>query len=181
MLRNPPEHKAPKRYMQFKTPMKNRIPIFLLVLTLILSCNKKTQTLDFETFTIEVPKNWIAVKGKGIDSYVGRIVIDNRDTLSFDLGWYSNDLKEGFSFEEDTVGLEKRLKSKRSLEIVDNKKAIIVKPKKTGIGTTGIYIDSLWTAGSGIDKFQLNGHNLKPENERVLLEAIRTIKFNKNN
>lgn len=34
----------------------------------------------------------------------------------------------------DTAGLEKRLKSKRSEEIVDNKKAIIVKPKKTGIG-----------------------------------------------
>ena len=137
--------------------------------------------MDFETFTIEVPKNWVAIKEKGIDSYVGRIAIDNRDTLSFDLGWYSNDLKEEFSFGEDTAGLEKRLKSKRSEEIVDNKKAIIVKPKKTGIGITGIYIDSLWTAGSGIDKFQLNGHNLRPENERTLLNAIRTIKFQNKN
>ncbi|TCC86450.1 hypothetical protein EZ428_23575 [Pedobacter frigiditerrae] len=161
--------------------MKNRIPISLLVLILILSCNKKTQTLDFKTFTIEVPKNWIAIKEKGIDSYIGRIAIDNRDTLSFDLGWYSNDLKEEHPFGEDTVALEKRLKSKRSVEIVDNKKAVIIKPKKTGIGTTGIYIDSLWTAGSGIDKFQLNGHNLKPENERIFLDAIRTVKFHKKN
>lgn len=77
-------------------------------------------------------------------------------------------------------GPEKGLKSNRSPEIVDNKKPIIVKPKKTGIGTTGVYIDSLWRAGSGIDKFQINGHNLKPENERLFLEAIKTIKFHQN-
>lgn len=36
-----------------------------------------------------VPKIWESVNAQGIDSYVGLIVIDKHDTLSFDLGWYS--------------------------------------------------------------------------------------------
>ena len=73
--------------------------------------------------------------------------------------------------------MEKKLKNKRTFEIIDNKKATIIRPKKSGFGTTGIFIDSLWIAGSGVDRFQLNGHNLRTANEEALLKALRTIKF----
>lgn len=73
--------------------------------------------------------------------------------------------------------MEKLLKNSTTFEIIDSKKAKIVTPKKTGLGTTGVYFDSLWSAGASADRFQLNGKNLKPENEKLLLKALRTIKF----
>ena len=59
------------------------------------------------------------------------------------------------------------------------KKAKIVRPRQAGRGMTGIYFDSLWTAGSGTDKFQINGTDLHPDNERRLLQAFETLKFKK--
>src|SRR5688500_6116296 len=53
-----------------------------------------TKIMDFGSFTIETPQSWKAIKEQGVDSYVGSIAIDNQDTLSFDLGQYSNKLYE---------------------------------------------------------------------------------------
>lgn len=142
----------------------------ILLIALFLSCTNNIQTLDVGKFTIQVPSNWNIVKEDGIDSYVGKIAIDEKDTISFDLGWYSN------SLEEDTSGI-RNLLNNTSYEIINGRKAKIIQPKKSGKGIIGIYIDSLWKKGEGIDKFQLNGKNLKLENEILLLNAIRTIKF----
>lgn len=176
---------------------------YLLILLFLLSCRDESKTLDAGSFTIEVPNNWEILKEKGIDSFVGKISIDETDTVSFDLGWYSNSLDEEKPYylendrvfllndrkskpnsllyeyygRTDTTDLEKFLKNKVSFETIDNKKAKIISPKKAGYGTTGIFIDSLWVKGSGVDRFQLNGKDLKPENEKKLLNAIRTIKF----
>ena len=70
--------------------------IFVIGLT---ACNQsqpkgETKTMDFGEFTIETPNTWKQIKAKGIDSYVGKIAIDDSDILYFDLGWYSNDLSE---------------------------------------------------------------------------------------
>jgi len=163
---------------------------------------EKTKTLDFGRFTIEVPKTWEKVKQRGIDSYVGQIAVDRSDTLNFDLGWYSSDLTErpDYRIDEgkiyllnqeltkdtliyefvgttDTVDVDDFFKDSVSWTTIDNKKAKLVQPKKSGLGTTGVYIDSLWTAGSGTDKFQINGQNLKSNNERLFLEAIKTLRF----
>ncbi len=71
---------------------------FLIFLALIFSCSQnkpqQKQLLDFKKFTIETPQGWTKIKEQGTDSYVGRIAIDKTDTLEFDLGWYSWDLKE---------------------------------------------------------------------------------------
>ena len=45
-------------------------------------------------FQIEAPNGWIKIMVHGIDSYVGKIAIDQNDTLMFDFGYYSSDLKE---------------------------------------------------------------------------------------
>jgi hypothetical protein len=50
---------------------------------------------------------------------------------------------------------------------------------KSGIGTTGIYIDSLWQAGSDVDMFNLYGTNLKPQNNVDALAAFKTMIFHK--
>lgn len=49
--------------------------------------------MDFGNFTIETPNSWKQIRAKVIDSYVGKIAIDDSDILHFDLGWYSNDLQ----------------------------------------------------------------------------------------
>lgn len=172
----------------------------------LFACNQPvskgdTKTLDFGSFTIETPHSWKQIKEKGIDSYVGGIAIDSTDTLSFDLGWYSNKLYEydqAFldsnmigSIDTNFIDLnavifvknrmrvdpDKYRKNNVSWDTIDGRKAKIVYPRQSGIGTTGIYIDSLWVQGSDVDRFNLYGENLKPENEKKVLAALRTLKF----
>jgi hypothetical protein len=179
-----------------------------LFLLLIIGCtNNKSrsdkQTLDFGSFTIETPKGWTKIKAQGIDSYIGQIAIDNTDTLHFDLGWYSNKLNEYeptildssmiasidtsmidtseviFVKNRMKVDPDKYKKNNVSWDTIDGRKAKIVFPRQPGIGTTGIYIDSLWQSGSDIDRFNLYGNDLKPANEKLVLEALRTLKFYK--
>ena len=73
--------------------------LFILLLISLVACQQtqtKTdkQVLNFGAFTIQAPNSWRHIKQQGIDSYAGRIAIDNHDTLDFDLGWYSNSLSE---------------------------------------------------------------------------------------
>lgn len=173
----------------------------LPLLTILLSCNdtninRDSKLLDFGYFTIETPQSWTKVQVRGIDSYVGRIAIDNKDTLDFDLGWYSDDLSEYSEFKNffggktyyinkydtsaklvDSSELHKIVKSNISWDTIDGRRAKILSPIHSGVGMTGIYIDSLWQAGSDIDKFNLYGNNLKPENEKALLTTLKTLKF----
>ncbi|WP_426791855.1 hypothetical protein [Sphingobacterium sp. WOUb80] len=59
---------------------------------LVVGCKdpSPTKTMDFGLFTLEAPYKWQQVKQNGIDSYVGAIAVDKRDTLYFDMGMYSN-------------------------------------------------------------------------------------------
>jgi hypothetical protein len=186
----------------------NKLLIAIIVIVII-ACSQPqqkddTNTLDFGNFTIDAPKSWKPIKEKGVDSYVGRIVIDENDTLSFDLGCYSNKLYESVSLALDSsmidsvdtdvidmrtllfvnngarVNLDKLTKNEVLWDTIDGRKAKVVYPKKSGRGTTGIYIDSLWVRGFDVDKFNLYGEDLKPENEKKVLQALKTIKFKKN-
>ncbi len=189
--------------------LKKHLTILSASILVLLACEskeKQVKTIDLGAFTIDAPTSWHPIKQAGIDSYVGQIAIDDGDTLFFDLGWYSNDLSEDPLFtvhhkniylldEEllykedslvytfvgttDSINVNRYFKDSVSWETIDNRRAKIVRPKKTGVGTTGIFIDSLWQAGSAVDRFQMNGKNLKPENEKLLLAAIKTIKFHR--
>lgn len=153
--------------------------------------------MDFGRFKIDVPETWQQVKAEGIDSYVGQMILDNGDTVSFDLGWYSNSLEDEsvyvdgndvysvnngnpkFLGKADTVNIDSLRKTIITWTTIDGKRAKIVQPKMTGQGMTGVYFDSLWVAGSGTDRFQMNGTNLHPDNERQLLKAFETLQFKK--
>jgi len=178
-----------------------------IILIGLTACNQNqpennTKILDFGAFTIEAPKSWKQIKQKGIDSYIGRIAIDSKDTLDFDLGWYSNTLTEyepqiversslqHMQQPVDTseliivenrrgVDADKYRKNNISWDTIAGRKAKIVYPRQSGIGTTGVYIDSLWISGSGIVRFNLYGNNLRPESEKKVLQALRTLKFKK--
>ena len=179
-----------------------------LLLLLIIGCadskpKADKQTLDFGSFSIVTPSGWTKIDAQGIDSYVGQIAIDKTDTLHFDLGWYSNKLNEYeptildssmlasidttmidtseviFVNNRMRVDPDKYKKNNVSWDTIDGRKAKIVFPRQTGIGMTGIYIDSLWQSGSDVDRFNLYGNNLKPANEKLVLEALKTLKFHK--
>src|SRR4051794_11322168 len=86
----------------------------------------------------------------------------------------SNDTAQRPTLEEN---IDKVKKSNVSFLTIDGRKAKILSPVQPGLGTTGIYIDSLWGEGNHRDRFNLYGTNLKPENEKALLIAFRTLKF----
>jgi hypothetical protein len=178
-----------------------RHSIIFLVFTLI-SCsesknNAGKHTLDFGRFTIETPDSWNQIKEHiPYDSYVGRIAVDSVDTIYFDLGLHSNSLTEYVKINDgnstlfyskenlnnhivkgDSLEIDSLVKSKFFWDIFDRRKTKIVTPKISGIGTTGIYIDSLWKEGGNIEKFNLYGTNLNPVTEKLLLESIKTLKF----
>lgn len=176
----------------------------LIILFAIPACKQAgkenaVKVMDFGAFTIEAPGHWSRMILHGIDSYIGAIVIDSTDTLTFDLGWYANDLEE---YQEviapdgriyfissydtaynptlfDSANRDKVVKSRISWDTIDGRRAKILSPIKPGAGITGIYIDSLWKSGFDHDRFNLHGKDLKPVNEKAVLEALRTLKFKK--
>ena len=180
---------------------------FFLILTSLVDCNESKRvfddkTLDFGVFTIQAPANWIPIREKGIDSYIGSIAIGNGDTLEFDYGWYSNTLYEydpvildsSFMSSMDTsrVNMSEYIwvanrfavdpdcyrRNNVSWDTNDGRRAKIVYPREPGIGTTGVYIDSV-SVDKWVNRFNLYGIDISPENENQVLAAIRTIKFAK--
>jgi hypothetical protein len=141
----------------------------------------------------------------GVNSFVGYILLDQNDTVVFDLGWYSGTLNEELKYtvrkgevflknektstrerifydyygKADTIDLEKFHVNRFYYAKIDNRRAKIVQPKKSGHGITGIAIDSLWVSGDDVDRFQMSGVDLDSANERKLLEAFGTLKFRK--
>jgi hypothetical protein len=97
---------------------------------------------------------------------------DGNSTLFYSKENLNNHIVKGDSLEIDSL-----VKSKFFWDIFDRRKTKIVTPKISGIGTTGIYIDSLWKEGGNIEKFNLYGTNLNPVTEKLLLESIKTLKF----
>ena len=177
--------------------------------SLIFACKgteskQETVLLEFPAFSIETPKGWTKVTVQGTDSYVANIAIDSKDTLEIDIGPYSWDIAEYDSVrldgklryisERDTsftpilydsAELYQVKRSNMFWDTVNGYKAKILVPIQSGKGYTGIYIDSLWTTENSIygknvvSKFNLYGENLKPENEKAVLQAIKTLKFHK--
>ena len=177
--------------------------IMLIILSIGCEDPYRTKKMDFGLFTLETPYKWQQVKKNGIDSYVGAIAIDKSDTLYFDLGMYSNNLTEPNieiitrqMMEESATDSMKDIivkdipldfdldadrfrKQNVSWDTIDNRRAKIVFPRISGNGLTGVYIDSLWQRGSSKTRFNLTGANLKVQNEKDLLNAIKTLRFYK--
>jgi hypothetical protein len=74
---------------------------------------------------------------------------------------------------------DKYRKNNVTWDTIDGRKAKIVYPRKSGVGITGVYIDSLWISGADVDRFNLYGVNLSADNERQVLKSLQTLKFRK--
>jgi hypothetical protein len=125
-----------------------------------------SKELDFVPFTISVPSTWERLDRRGIDSYIGGIIMDDRDTAFFDLGMYSWSLPEE---NNSTV----------TRETIDGYNAKVLIATNGAKGITGIYIDSVSGEGQNRDRFNLYGRNLSTRNRDLLITAARTLKFKK--
>ena len=179
--------------------------VSLLFITLMLLNFSAEKEMDFGAFSMETPENWVYVKQRGIDSFVGKVALDKKDTLRFDYGLYSSSLEEDlgfiitkdsvFTYEEnenkqdtvnryvqkfyakrDTLDMKKLYKTEYHFEKINSVNAKVVTPKKVGIGMTGVYFESKKANGKGI-RFQISGYNLSEKNQKEFLKAIRTLKF----
>lgn len=165
--------------------------------------SQKTQSMDFRSFTLQVPKDWSKFKPDAYDSNAGIIVTKNNDSIFYDYGPYSNSLEQLstpvisrkdlnellkvnpdadttlFIILNENENQEDFIKSKITYKKIDGYKAKILEPKQAGKGMTGVYIDSLKTESIGKIRFNLYGTNLKKENQVELLKAIQTLNFAK--
>ena len=143
--------------------MRNLIAVVLGGL-LVLSCNEEVEqkVLDVEKFTISVPSTWTVENVQGYDSFVRQIRINEQEKVNIDLGWYSS------SLEVDNTAHDIDVK------VIDNKRAKIVRPRNFQKGVTGVYFDSLDNQKT---KFEMSGVDLSPESQRLLLNAIETLRF----
>ena len=160
---------------------------------------KHEKLFDLGAFTMITPTSWKKLDDKGIDSYAGKIAIDDDDTLEFDFGWYANTLSEEpmimerrampdtANFDSADVIIVDRLTSTDidryrynnvTWDTIDGRLAKLVYPRRSGVGMTGVYIDSVYVQQRGeVIRFNCYGVNIKPANEQRVLDAIRTIKF----
>ena len=73
-----------------------------------------------------------------------------------------------------SVDIDKYRKNNIAWDSIDGLKARIVYPRQSGIGTPGIYFEKI------VDNYNnpvLDGINLRPANEKLLLQVLKTIKF----
>ncbi len=160
-------------------------------------------TVNFGSFSIDLPVDWKVNEIKGVDSYVKEIVTSDSDTIYFDYGYYSDSLEEEsiriypssmipwfMERKIDTSGIvflnkekiensdrEKYRKQKFTYEIVDGYQAKIVEPRIIGYGLTGVYFDSLGVGDIGNIRLQISGQDLDSDNNELFLQSIRTIKI----
>lgn len=118
------------------------------------------QYLDFGSFQIKTPKKWKILKFQGIDSYVGGLT-NGIDTLEFDYGRYSNELKDD---------CEKQL---YAYDTINGKAGYITKPKIKSEGLWGVYFGNI-----DKERFNLCARNVKDENSILLI--FQHIKFKTN-
>jgi hypothetical protein len=115
--------------------------------------------IQLGAFTIETPRTYRYIRRKGYDSYIGEIT-NLTDTLYFDYGMYS------YNFGDETS-----LEHIFSREIIDGRKAILVRPKRRERGLTGVYFKNVLNNNHLV----ISGYDLR--DEQAAISMFKTIKF----
>jgi len=141
--------------------MKKVIAYFSLLILLQTGCRddapQATKLLDLKAFRIEAPETWKAMADQGYDSQVGRLT-NGSDVLAYDYGWYSYTLRN----ETSATHL-------RTVTTIDGRSALIVRPKKTGQGLIGLYVEV-----DGQNRLILTGRDTRDESTVIrMFESVR--------
>jgi len=180
--------------------MKLLSTVFISLPLLLLNVSSE-KDMDFGSFSMEIPSQWTYIKENRTDVFMGKIVIDEKDTLQFyygkrfnfegNKGFYirndsvflfqkkeenDNHKTDQFYGKADTVNFKKLSNIKYSVKKINNLKARIATPKKAGIGLTYVYFEKTKTKEKNMT-FLMSGFNLDIANQEAFLKVIRTIKF----
>lgn len=149
-------------YMLYQSVNRISVPYNALVYEpsyYLASTHPDCHIIQLGAFTIETPKAYRYIRRKGYDSYIGEIT-NLTDTLYFDYGMYS------YNFEGETT-----LEHVFTSELVQGKKAILVRPKRKGRGLTGVYFKNV----ASNNHLVISGYDL--QNEKAAISMFKTIKF----
>lgn len=117
-----------------------------------------TRMLDLKTFRVETPDTWKAIPGQGYDSQVGRLT-NGSDVLEYDYGWYSYRLQK----ETSATHL-------RTVITIDGRSALIVRPKKTGKGVIGLYVEV-----NDQNRLSMTGRDIR--DEATIIRIFESVRF----
>lgn len=184
-----------------------RLLIGLNIISAFIACDKHTKVsyteINMDILTMQIPSSYKFKPQKGVETYVGYIYDDKKDTFFIEFGnhhfvdhlfedlptIFSESAKAGFTKNLGAVpGPDEALFSKLPEE--DMKEAIfqknyylydtingivvkIVQPKKMGNGITGIYIPQLKDSNS----VNVYANNLDSVHHMDALRMFRTIRY----
>lgn len=120
----------------------------------------KSGFVDVGCFTVSLPETWVFNKLSSVDSCVGEFVGDGAK-LTFDLGWYSNDLA--------SYGGSQYLVT---YEIIDGKQAKVVTSKIAGTGITGVYFSNF--GNNTQNRLNIIGTNLTFAQQNIVMGIFRS-------
>lgn len=143
---------------------KLKILAFIFVLIFLFGMqDPRSHVLDFGPFKLKTPSDWIIIDQDGIDSYAGALT-DKRDTLSFDLGWFSRSI---CNLDEEDIPNHKLAK-----DTVNGLIAYIIIPNQDGKGEIGMSIENFKDQQQ---KFVISGHNIP--GTTMILDIFKSILF----
>lgn len=142
--------------------MKRIIAFLTLLILLQTGCRQNDppaiKLLDLKAFRVEVPADWIPIADQGYDSQVGRLT-NGKEVLKYDYGWYAYTLRD----ETSATHL-------RTVTTIDGRPALLVRPKKTGQGVVGLYIEV-----NDYNRLSLIGHDVR--DEATVIRLFQSVKF----
>lgn len=141
---------------------KFSLTIFSALLLIACAVDSDWKLQEVNDFTMEIPTSWTMVEVQGYDSFVQQIRINGQEVVHIDLGWYSNKL----NVDPATHTIQ--------FKTIDARTAKLVQPKNFQAGTTGVYFDQI---DESPNRLNVRGENLSAVNQRLLLNAIETIRF----
>jgi hypothetical protein len=130
----------------------------------------------FGDFSMLAPNSWKYIKVEGLGSFDGRIDMGQHDTLDFSLGFWVSHLSKGQlqSVSDDELYVPAMT---YPYKIDGYCVAYQEMPRDTGMSVTRVYIDSIYSMGPMVVKFDFHGSHLSEAHEALFYQVARTIKF----
>ncbi len=160
--------------------MKNLVLISILFLLLTCGVSSKNQfgpwkTIEVGRYIFDFPAGFELKKGKGIDSYVGKIQ-DDSISFSFDYGYYSND------FELLSEEYQNEFKMFFIVDTVENQYRKIVYGNNPEKEITGIYLRDLESFNKSINSYlalSMETDKITKQQQEIVLKIFRTGRLKK--
>ncbi len=156
-----------------------------------------SQIMNCPGFIIQMPSSWRRSLDTS-DADTIQITIDDTDSFTINMRKKSKDIKSYQTLLVENVCIVETVDEENGGQILDettfkdsqvwesdifpdiieglNVQCLI--PKESGRGAIGVFFESSDSMNDQQFPFSFLGLNLKPENEKIFMEVVRTLKFN---